>query len=146
MIKILTLPTENLTFEHHCSCGTIFTYRQEDTKGDYIICPVCANAEPVSGDKIIPEFEVPEELQESHFHYPEDFYHFGNGKKLSNDETQELINNVFSHLSRGESHEFRCCSTGDTLVSGYRDDSDITIWVAKDYYEDSCDADVMSRE
>lgn len=146
MIKILTLPTENITFCHHCSCGTVFTYHQEDAKGDYIICPVCAEAESVIGDKVTTDFENPEELQESHFHYPEDFYHFGNGKKLSNDETQELINDVFSCLSRSESHEFRCCSTGDTLVSGYRDDNDITIWVAKDYYEDSCDADVMSRE
>lgn len=149
MIKVITMPVDNAEFAHHCSCGAVFTYHHNDTKGDYIICPVCAKAEHVIGDKVyIPDDDELEEENESHFHYPDDFYHFGGdkAKKLTDDEIQVMINNVFTSLSRGKPGDFKAESTGDTMVSGWREEEQIIIWVAKDYWEDSCYTDTLIRE
>lgn len=139
MIKIITLPTGNLVFEHRCSCGAVFTYYHVDTKGDYIICPVCAHAESVIGDKIINKNEAPEEAPESHFRYPNDFYHFGespDGKKMSDADIQEMVDRIYDTLNEGKLGDFSSIATGDTLVSGHRNDEQIVVWVAKNYWED----------
>lgn len=89
------------------------------------ICPECGN-----------EIEI---YKINECHYPESFFHFGEGKKLSNNEIQEYINKIRKQLETSdEDYDYNLIVSGDTIVFATKDLEDgISIYVAKNYYE--CD-------
>lgn len=129
MIEIVNQKTKK---ECTCNfCHTNFYFTDEDlidVNKNYcgFICPVCGN--PIEIFKI----------NESKF--PESFYHFINGKQLSNEQIQKYVNRVRKELENSEEDFDYCLSgTGDTMVFGYKtledDVHSISIIVAQNYYE-----------
>lgn len=89
------------------------------------ICPECGN-----------EIEI---YKINDCRYPESFFHFSGGKKLSNNEIQEYINKIRTQLeTSNEDYDYNLIASGDTIVFATKDSEDgISIYVAKNYYE--CD-------
>jgi hypothetical protein len=81
--------------------------------------------------------------------YPNDFFDFGSGKKLSDEEIKDMLKRCFKmimkRMKKSKKHVFACNSTGDSLVivNGYRKSKepdlryDIEVWVCKNYSEGS---------
>lgn len=114
-------------------CNTEFFYTENeliDINEEYVglICQKCGN--PIEIYKINDK------------KFPENFYHFGNGKNLPDDEIQEYINKIVENLRRSEDDfDYSLMGCGDTVVFGTKfldnDIPTISIYVAKNYYE--CD-------
>ena len=117
-------------------CNTEFFYTENeliDVNEEYIglICPQCGN-----------QIEI-YKINDTKF--PENFYHFANGKNIPNDEIQEYVNRVKENLIKSEDDSDYCyIGCGDTIVFGTKfldnDTTTISIYVAKNYYE--CEIDL----
>lgn len=118
--------------ECHCNfCNAEFFYTENeliDVNEKYIglICPQCGN-----------QIEI-YKINDTKF--PENFYYFGNGKNIPDNEIQEYINKITENLRKSEDdfdYNFMAC--GDTIVFGIKfldnDISTISIYVSKNYYE-----------
>ena len=112
-------------------CNSEFFYTENeliDVNEEYmgLICPQCGN-----------KIEI---CKINNTKFPENFYHFRNGKNLTNDEIQEYVNRVKENLIKSED-KFDCyyMGSGDTIVFGTKfldnDTSTVSIFVAKNYYE-----------
>lgn len=120
--------------ECHCNfCNTDFFYTKNelvDLNEEYVglICPQCGN--PIEIYKINDK------------KFPENFYYFGNGKNLSNNEIQEYIDTITENLRKSEDDfDYSFMGCGDTMVFGIKfldnDTPTISIYVTKNYYQ--CD-------
>ena len=63
--------------------------------------------------------------------YPNGFFSFTSGKKISTDEINKWIEEVRSEIKKGS--EYSCISSGNTTVIAFNNGDDIEIVVAKDY-------------
>ena len=105
-------------------CNTEFFYTENeliDINEEYVglICQKCGN--PIEIYKINDK------------KFPENFYHFGNGKNLPDDEIQEYIRRS------KDDFDYSLMGCGNTVVFGTKfldnDTPTISIYVAKNYYE-----------
>lgn len=113
-------------------CNEILLYTDEDIvdindKWDGFICPCCGN-----------EIKIKERKK---FIFPGSFYQFGQTKSsahLTNEEIQRIVDIVKDKTIKNGDYEM--IATGDTIVFGLlEEDNCLTIYVAKNYYEDSID-------
>ena len=112
-------------------CNTEFFYTENeliDVNEEYIglICPQCGNQIEIC------KINAPK--------FPKNFYYFGDGKKLPNNEIQEYINRTVENLRKSEDDfDYHIIACGDTIVFGTKfldnDTPTISIYVAKNYYE-----------
>ena len=74
------------------------------------------------------------------FTFPDTFYHFGTNEtsKLTNKETQHYVDIVKRKLQQEcQVGEYAFAGIGDTMVFGFKFEDEDTIYVAKNYWEDS---------
>lgn len=108
------------------SCGALLKYEDEDLIMYYneqgFDCPNC-------NDFILVNSYPP-------FEFSTSFYHRSNdANQLSNEKTQELIDDCIKKLKENEDWEYNVCSTGDTIIFAYKDDECIECYVTKNFYE-----------
>lgn len=112
-------------------CNTEFFYTENeliDVNEEYIglICPQCGN-----------QIEI-YKINDTKF--PENFYYFGNGKNIPDNEIQEYINRIVENLRRSkDDFDYNIMACGDTVVFGIKFLDDdipvISIYVSKNYYK-----------
>lgn len=124
---MVTVKTKKLLNEVKCPhCKSELTYEDTDVVNLYtgygIVCPVCDD------EIIIQEF--------ANFTFPDSFYQFGNGVKLTDSEIQRYIDENVDYLRNTENEfDFSLTGSGDSIVIGTKTEEGITIYVAKNYYE-----------
>ena len=112
-------------------CNTEFFYTENeliDVNEKYIglICPQCGN-----------QIEI---CKINNTKFPKDFYYFGDGKNISDNEIQEYIDKITENLKRSkDDFDYSYIACGDTIVFGIKfldnDTQIISIYVSKNYYE-----------
>ena len=112
-------------------CNTEFFYTENeliDVNKEYIglICPQCGN-----------QIEI---CKINNTKFPKDFYYFGNGKNLPDNEIQEYIDEIIANLKRSkDDFDYNTMACGNTIIFGIKfldnDTPTITIYVSKNYYE-----------
>ncbi len=122
---------EGIKKEVRCTnCGKLIGYDSEDVyftendDGDTglgIDCPHCHHVILI---KIVKEWK-----------YPDAFFQYGDGMKMSDTRIQECIDKIIDELKKGED-DYYYIGCGDTIVFGFLNDNDsIDIYVAKNYQE-----------
>lgn len=112
------------------TCEGLLSYKKEDVEIGYlgcefITCPECGTEILTTGERVMsPTF-------------PQTFFHFGAGAKVSDKDTQEMINKAVDNIKIAKVGEFYNIATSDTNVIALKYEDGIDIVVAKDYWEDS---------
>ena len=112
------------------NCENLLSYEKGDVEiGHYgcecITCPECGEKILITGERIMPPT------------FPQTFYHFGSGKKISDKNIQEMINEVVDNIKIANVGDFYSMATGDTMVVALKNEDSTDIIVAKDYWEDT---------
>ena len=112
------------------NCENLLSYEKEDVEiGHYgcecITCPECGEKILITGERIMPPT------------FPQTFYHFGSGKKISDKNIQEMINEVVDNIKIANVGDFYSISSGDAMVVALKNEDSTDIIVAKDYWEDT---------
>ena len=112
------------------NCENLLSYEKEDVEiGHYgcecITCPECGEKILITGERIMPPT------------FPQTFYHFGSGKKISDKNIQEMVNKVVDNIKIANVGDFYSMATGDTMVVALKNEDSTDIIVAKDYWEDT---------
>ena len=112
------------------NCENLLSYEKEDVEighygCEYITCPECGEKILITGERIMPPT------------FPQTFYHFGSGKKISGKNIQEMVNEVVDNIKRADVGDFYSMATGNTMVVALKNEDSTDIIVAKDYWEDT---------
>ena len=112
------------------NCENLLSYEKEDVEighygCEFITCPECGEEILITGERIMPPT------------FPQTFYHFGSGKKISDKNIQEMINEVVDNIKIANVGDFYSISSGDAMVVALKDEDSTDIIVAKDYWEDT---------
>ena len=112
------------------NCENLLSYGKEDVEiGHYgcecITCPECGEKILITGERIMPPT------------FPRTFYHFSDGKKISDKDIQGMVNKVVDNIKQADVGDFYTMATGDTMVVALKYEDDIDVIVAKDYWEDT---------
>ena len=112
------------------NCENLLSYEKEDVEighygCEFITCPECGEKILITGKRIMPPT------------FPQTFYHFGSGKKISDKNIQEMINEVVDNIKIANVGDFYSISSGDAMVVALKDEDSTDIIVAKDYWEDT---------
>lgn len=108
-----------------CSkCNTELIYENEDiimNKNVFgIYCPACGQFIKIK----------------DRWKFPDDFYHFGDGAKISDEKITDMASSIEKSLRNSEEeYDYHYTATGDAIVFGFKDEDGITIYVAKNYYQ-----------
>lgn len=95
---------------------------------EYVTCPECDKKTAVNDCRSMPPT------------FPTTFYHFEEGvdtKVLTDEETQNLVDEIAKYKDKLKPCEFVSTSAGDTKVFAEKFEDDFVITVAKNYWEDS---------
>lgn len=123
---------EGIKKETRCLyCGSLIGYEEEDvyfTENDDgitglgIDCPHCHHVILIK------------KVEEGK--YPDAFFQYGDGAKMSDTQIQEWIDKTIDNLKNGEEGEYYYIGSGDTMVFGFlNEDKSISIYVTKNYQE-----------
>lgn len=115
------------------NCESTLLYEKSDVKigclgCEVVYCPECGYDVMISAQRIMPPT------------FPQTFYRFGKyeaAKKVSDEETQRMINEVLKEINTLEVGGFFRVATGNTSVIALKYQDEIDIIVAKDYWEDT---------
>ena len=112
------------------NCENLLSYEKEDVEighygCEFITCPECGEKILITGERIMPPT------------FPQTFYHFGSGKKISDKNIQEMVNKVVDNIKIANVGDFYSISSGDAMVVALKDEDSTDIIVAKDYWEDT---------
>ena len=112
------------------TCENLLLYEKEDVKIGYlgcesITCPECGTEMLTTGERVMPPT------------FPQTFFHFGDGTKASDKDTQEMVNKAVDNIKKAEVGDFYIMATGDTMVVALKYEDDIDIIVTRDYWEDT---------
>ena len=112
------------------NCENLLLYEKEDVKIGYlgcesITCPECGTEMLTTGERVMPPT------------FPQTFFHFGDGTKVSDKDTQEMVNMVVDNIKKADVGDFYSISSGDTMVVALKDEDSTDIIVTKDYWEDT---------
>ena len=112
------------------NCENLLSYEKEDVEighygCEFITCPECGEEILITGERIMPPT------------FPQTFYHFGSGKKISDKNIQEMVNKVVDNIKKADVGDFYVTATGDTMVVALKYEDSIDVIVAKDYWEDT---------
>lgn len=119
-----------ITICPHCQYTISYTedeVERVDNDAMGVYCPQCGGV--VETERIEP------------FTFPDTFYHFGVSEDavcLSDDEVQRYVDIVKRKLQQEcQVGEYAFTGSGDTMVFGFKFEDEDTIYVAKNYWEDS---------
>ena len=112
------------------NCENLLSYEKEDVEighygCEFITCPECGEKILITGERIMPPT------------FPQAFYHFGSGKKISDNNIQGMVNKVVDNIKQADVGDFYTMATGDTMVIALKYEDNIDVIVAKDYWEDT---------
>lgn len=112
------------------NCENLLSYEKEDVEighygCEFITCPECGEKILRTGERIIPPT------------FPQTFYPFSDGKKISDKDIQGMVNKVVDNIKKADVGDFYVTATGDTMVVALKYEDSIDIIVAKDYWEDT---------
>ena len=112
------------------NCENLLSYEKEDVEighygCEFITCPECGEKILITGERIMPPT------------FPQTFFHFGDGAKVSDKDTQEMVNRVVDNIKKADVGDFYIMATGDTMVVALKYEDNIDVIVAKDYWEDT---------
>ena len=130
-MAVVTVKNKRIKKEITCpNCENSLSYEKEDVEiGHYgcecITCPECGEKILITGERIMPPT------------FPQTFYHFGSGKKISDKNIQEMVNKVVDNIKKADVGDFYVTATGDTMVVALKNEDSTDIIVAKDYWEDT---------
>lgn len=130
-MSVVTVKKKQIKKEITCpNCENLLSYEKEDVEiGHYgcecITCPECGEKILITGKRIMPPT------------FPQTFYHFGSGKKISDKNIQEMINEVVDNIKIANVGDFYSISSGDTMAVALKYEDNIDVIVAKDYWEDT---------
>ena len=130
-MAVVTVKNKRIKKEITCpNCENLLSYEKEDVEiGHYgcecITCPECGEKILITGERIMPPT------------FPQTFYHFGSGKKISDKNIQEMVNKVVDNIKQADVGDFYTMATGDTMVVALKNEDSTDIIVAKDYWEDT---------
>ena len=130
-MSVVTVKKKQIKKEITCpNCENLLSYEKEDVEiGHYgcecITCPECGEKILITGERIMPPT------------FPQTFYHFGSGKKISDKNIQEMVNKVVDNIKIADVGDFYSMATGDTMVVALKNEDSTDIIVAKDYWEDT---------
>lgn len=119
---------QNEVFCYHCESTLL--YEKEDVHIGYmgcemVNCPECGHDIDITGERVMPPT------------FPQTFFHFGGGAKVSDEDTQEMVNKAVDNIKTSRVGEFYNMATGDTAVIALKYEDCIDIIVAKNYWEDT---------
>ena len=130
-MSVVTVKKKQIKKEITCpNCENLLSYEKEDVEighygCEFITCPECGEEILITGERIMPPT------------FPQTFYHFGSGKKISDKNIQEMVNKVVDNIKKADVGDFYVTATGDTMVVALKYEDNIDIIVAKDYWEDT---------
>ena len=130
-MAVIAVKKEKTKEEIICpTCENLLLYEKEDVKIGYlgcesITCPECGTEMLTTGERVMPPT------------FPQTFYHFGSGKKISDKNIQEMINEVVDNIKIANVGDFYSISSGDAMVVALKYEDNIDVIVAKDYWEDT---------
>ena len=130
-MSVVTVKKKQIKKEITCpNCENLLSYEKEDVEiGHYgcecITCPECGEKILITGKRIMPPT------------FPQTFYHFGSGKKISDKNIQEMVNKVVDNIKKADVGDFYVTATGDTMVVALKYEDSTDVIVAKDYWEDT---------
>lgn len=130
-MAIVAVKKKQIKKEITCpNCGNLLSYEKEDVEighygCEFITCPECGEKILITGERIMPPT------------FPQTFYHFGSGKKISDKDIQGMVNKVVDNIKQADVGDFYVMATGDTMVIALKYEDNIDIIVAKDYWEDT---------
>lgn len=112
------------------NCENLLSYEKKDVEIGYlgcecIICPECSEKIPITDERIMPPT------------FPQTFFHFGGAAKVSDKDTQEMVNEAVENMKTAKVGDFCSIATGDTMVIALKYEDGVDVIVAKDYWEDS---------
>ena len=112
------------------NCENLLSYEKEDVEighygCEFITCPECGEKILSTGELVMPPT------------FPLAFYHFSDGKKISDKNIQEMVNKVVDNIKIANVGDFYSMATGDTMVVALKNEDSTDIIVAKDYWEDT---------
>lgn len=115
-------------------CGAELEYNEVDEhNGQWgMMCITC----PVCGEEIfISDYRVIEPTWGMTFDHTDE----NSAVKLDDKETQEMVDKCYDHLMSPEwkPGEFYITMSGDTLVFGVKFEDEVSVYVTKDYWEDT---------
>lgn len=130
-MSVVTVKKKQIKKEITCpNCENLLSYEKEDVEiGHYgcecITCPECGEKILITGERIMPPT------------FPRTFYHFSDGKKISDKNIQEMVNKVVDNIKIANVGDFYSMATGDTMVVALKYEDSTDVIVAKDYWEDT---------
>ena len=130
-MAVVTVKNKRIKKEITCpNCENLLSYEKEDVEighygCEFITCPECGEEILITGERIMPPT------------FPQTFYHFGSGKKISDKNIQEMVNKVVDNIKIANVGDFYSMATGDTMVVALKYEDNIDVIVAKDYWEDT---------
>ena len=130
-MSVVTVKKKQNKKEITCpNCENLLSYEKEDVEighygCEFITCPECGEKILITGERIMPPT------------FPQTFYHFGSGKKISDKNIQEMVNKVVDNIKIADVGDFYSMATGDTMVVALKNEDSTDIIVAKDYWEDT---------
>ena len=121
-------------------CGTEFCVEENDRLNAgyygtyYVNCPVC-------GERVMIYELDGIKVTKDNIKFPDHFYSFENGVKISNEEIEEYIRKGIEYFRENPTSFSWSTGTGDThiLVQNYSGDEDYSVVVSKGYYETEID-------
>lgn len=111
-----------------CVCQSELEYMQNDVENGRIECPVCGCAINEDG------YDTPV--------FPDTFYRFGENKlsyKLNKEQIASYVNKTVEEMKKLKPGDYYYIASGDTIVFGVKNDEQTSIFVCKNYWEDSYD-------
>ena len=110
--------------------ANLLSYEKEDVEighygCEFITCSECGEKILITGERIMPPT------------FPQTFYHFSDGKKISDKDIQEMVNKVVDNIKKADIGDFYTMATGDTMVVALKYEDSIDVIVAKDCWEDT---------
>ena len=112
------------------TCENLLLYEKEDVEigcygCEFITCPECGEKILITGERIMPPT------------FPKTFLHFSDGKKISDKDTQEMVNEVVDNIKKADVGDFHIIAAGDTMVVALKYEDNIDVIVAKVFWEDT---------
>lgn len=118
-----------------CNCGTTLEYDDIDIKTGaygfpYVVCPKCEQQIEIDNEPY-------KKITTENINFPDDFYYFGDGFHMKDNEINEWIKSriLDLELKPQDYGVFSSISCGDTHVVVYKFEEEYEIIVARGYYK-----------
>ena len=129
------------------NCGCEFEYVFEEMEQEsinewhmvsFVECPWCHKR------VILEEYKTPEQDRDCSLFpiYPDKFYPMSkDAVKLSDKQINEYVATIYDKLKKNSDEDYLIISTGDSMIIGFNNKDDISLYVCRNYEEVTWDKD-----